>query len=239
MLSVAAARGHTQIVKLLLENGADIDLFCLKNGWTALNLSAGYGHKAVVELLIDWGADPNVVNPYTKLTPLYYATVGGHHDVIRLLLEHGGGMPQAKTEITTNIPMSWAHRVAYSLVRPLDDTSHSTPRECPTSKTRSTPSSSSVPAKRQRDDNSQAGSKKRVRDVPGSGDGSEDGGSGNDPNERPILDPAPPPPLKGPSARFACPYFKFDPERYGSPSRCAGPCGWPDMNRLKYDSMLL
>jgi hypothetical protein len=238
-LSVAAARGHIQIVKLLLEKGADIDLFGLKNGWTALNLSAGYGHKAVVELLIDWRADPNVVNPYTKQTPLYYATAGGHHDVIRLLLEHGGGMPQGKTGITTNIPMSWAHRVAYSLVRPLDDTSHSTPRECPSSKTKSTSSPSSVPAKRQRDDSSQASSKKRLPDVPESGEGSGDGGSGNDPNKRPILDPAPSSSLKGPSVRLACPYFKFDPERYGSPNRCAGPCGWPDMNRLKYDSMLL
>jgi hypothetical protein len=238
-LSVAAARGHKQIVQLLLENGADVDLFGLKNGWTALNLSAGYGHKAVVELLIDWGADPNVVNPYTKQTPLYYATAGGHHDVIRLLLEHGGGLPQEKTGITANIPVSWAHRVAYSLVRPLDDTSHSTPRECPSSKTKSTSPSSSVSAKRQRDDSSQAGSKKRPRDVPESGEGSGDGGSGNDPNKRPILDPTPPSSLKGPSVRLACPYFKFDPERYGSPSRCAGPCGWPDMNRLKYDSMLL
>jgi hypothetical protein len=199
-LSVAAARGHKQIVQLLLENGADVDLFGLKNGWTALNLSAGYGHKAVVELLIDWGADPNVVNPYTKQTPLYYATAGGHHDVIRLLLEHGGGMPQEKTGITANIPVSWAHRVAYSLVRPLDDTSHLTPRECPSSKTKSTSSSSSVSAKRQRDDSSQAGSKKRLRDVPESGESSGDGGSGNDPNKRPIL-ATPPSSLKGPSVR--------------------------------------
>ena len=238
-LSVAAASGHKQIVKFLLENGADIDSLDLKNGWTALNLSAGYGHKAVVELLIDWGADPNVVNPYTKQTPLYYATAGGHQDVIRLLLEHGGGMPQANTGITTNIPMSWALRVAYSLVRSLDDNSHSNPRECPSSKTKSKSPSSSVPAKRQRDDSSQAGSKKRLRDVPESEEGSGDGGSGNDPNRRSILDPTPPSSLRGPSMRLACPYFKFDPERYSSPLLCAGPGGWPDMNRLKYGLMLL
>jgi hypothetical protein len=238
-LSVAAARGHKEIVKLLLENGADIDLFGLKNGWTALNLSAGYGHKAVVKLLLDWGADPNAVNPYTKQTPLYYATAGGHLDVVRFLLEHGGGMPQAKTRITTNILTSWTHRVAYSLVRPLDYTSNSKPRECPSSKTKSTYYSSSVPAKRQRDDSSEAGSSKRLCDVPEFGEGSGDGGSGNDPYKRPILNLAPPSSLKGPSVRLACPYFKFDPERYGSPSRCAGPLGWPDMNRLKYDSMLL
>lgn len=238
-LSVAAARGHKQIVKILLENGANIDSFGLKNEWTALNLSAGYGHEAVVELLIDWGADPNVVNPYTKQTPLYYATVGGHQNVIRLLLEHGGGMPQAKTTITTNISMSWAHRVAYSLVRLLDDNSHSTPRECPSSKTEFESSSSYIPVKRQRDDSSQAGSKKRLRDVQEPEEGSGDGGSGNDPNKRPILDAEPPSFSKRPSVRLACPYFKFDPERYGSPSICAGPRGFPDMNRLKYDSILL
>jgi hypothetical protein len=238
-LSVAAARGHKEIVKLLLENGANINLFGLKNGWTALNLSAGYGHKAVVKLLIDSGADPNVVNPYTKQTPLYYATAGGHLDVIRFLLDHGGGMPQAKTRITTSIPMSWTHRVAYSLVRPLDYTSTSTPRECPSSKKKFTYSSSSVPAKRQRDDNSEAGSSKRLCDVPEFGEGSGDGGSGSDPNKPPISSLVPPSSLKGPSVRLACPYFKFDPERYAAPSRCAGPRGWPDMNRLKYGSMHL
>jgi ankyrin repeat protein len=238
-LSVAAARGHKEIVKLLLENGANIDLFGLKNGWTALNLSAGYGHKAVVKLLIDWGADPNDVNPYTKQTPLYYATAGGHLDVIRFLLDHGGGMPQAKTKITASMPMSWTHRVAYSLVGLLDYTSNSSPRECPSSKTKFTYSSSSVLAKRQRNDNSAAGSSKRLCDVPESGEGSGDGGSGNDPNKPPISNLAPPSSLKGPSVRLACPYFKFDPERYGSPSSCAGPRGWPNMNRLKYESMHL
>ena len=148
-------------------------------------------------------------------------------------------MPQAKTRITTRIPMSCTHRVAYSLVRWLDYTSNSSHRECPSSKKKFTYSSSSVPAKRQRDDNSEAGSSKRLCDVPEFGQDSGDGGSGNDPSKPPISNLAPLLSLKGPSVRLACPYFKFEPERYGAPSRCAGPRGWPDMNRLKYDSMHL
>jgi ankyrin repeat protein len=52
-LVAAAARGHRQTVKVLLERGAYIDYLCQKDGWTALNLPAGYGHKAVVKLLIN------------------------------------------------------------------------------------------------------------------------------------------------------------------------------------------
>lgn len=34
--------------------------------------------------------------------------------------------------------------------------------------------------------------------------------------------------------RFACPYFKHDPTKYGSWQNCCGP-GWPDVHRVKLD----
>jgi hypothetical protein len=119
----------------------------------------------------------------------------------------------------------------------MDNASHSTPRECPSEKIKPGNSTSPITAACQMDETTRAGTKKRPRNDSGSEDGGN-GGSGSDPNKRPILTSTPALSLKGPILRLACPYFKFDPQRYCS-GLCAGPKGWPDMNRLKYNSTAL
>ena len=47
----ASRNGHTEIVKLLLNEGAKAD------GWVALVLASENGHIGVVELLLERGAD--------------------------------------------------------------------------------------------------------------------------------------------------------------------------------------
>lgn len=54
-LHCAASQGHEAIVKLLLENGADV-MVNDNAGRTALSLAAGNGHEAVVKLLLENGA---------------------------------------------------------------------------------------------------------------------------------------------------------------------------------------
>ena len=58
-MSWAAWKGHTDIVKLLIENGADVNE---KNalGWTPLGSAAYFGYTDVVKLLIEKGADIDV-----------------------------------------------------------------------------------------------------------------------------------------------------------------------------------
>lgn len=52
----AAARGHEEVVRLLLDAGADV---CARraDGFTPLILAAFFGHEAVVRLLVERGAD--------------------------------------------------------------------------------------------------------------------------------------------------------------------------------------
>ena len=83
----AAARGHEAMVRLLLENRAEVEAKD-SNRWTALHQAAVKGHEAVVRLLIEKGADPDSKDK-DGWTPLPGAAANGHEAVMRLLLEKG------------------------------------------------------------------------------------------------------------------------------------------------------
>ena len=72
-LLIACEEGNIDKVKILLENGADVN--AVKNGYdeSALHLAAQNGHVDVVKVLIDKGSDVNAVD-YDGRTPLYCAT---------------------------------------------------------------------------------------------------------------------------------------------------------------------
>uniref|UniRef100_A0A1X7TKV3 Uncharacterized protein n=1 Tax=Amphimedon queenslandica TaxID=400682 RepID=A0A1X7TKV3_AMPQE len=78
-LIVSARGGHYEIVKVLLDNGADPnldqELFYFNS---PLIEAAAKGHYQVVELLLTKGADPNFTSKYTG-TPL---TVAAKKDII-------------------------------------------------------------------------------------------------------------------------------------------------------------
>jgi hypothetical protein len=187
----------------------------------------------VVSLLLAHGADPNIVNPYTTQMPLYYAIAGGHQDVVRLLLAHGGGIQKPTLGPVPDTPISWADRVACLVLRQRDCDHSRQPRACTSSKTNppSSPDGGTVTA--QTGGNSKNASKKRLREVSEFGSGGGLGGSGNDPNKQPTSCSTPSSSSNGPGLRLACPYYKYDPGRYGSQKPCRGPGGWPSINRLK------
>jgi len=86
-LAKAASRGHTDVVKLLLDNGANISF--KENGiWTPLMLACMNGHYDTAKLLLDSGAEIDIKTPLGE-TALYYAIENGHSDVARLLIEQG------------------------------------------------------------------------------------------------------------------------------------------------------
>ena len=96
LLTLAVNHGHVEIVRLLLELGADVDeRTTLENveepilSWgMPLWYAALAGHLEITRLLLDAGADPNA-NVYASGWPLQHAW--GHKDesVKRLLLERG------------------------------------------------------------------------------------------------------------------------------------------------------
>jgi ankyrin repeat protein len=111
----AAAKGHTDVIRLLLENGANINqegkygqnalYFASENGKEAavrmlieagacvnnedgtmpIQVASERGHKGIVEMLIKAGADVNL--GYGPA--LYYASKSGHEDVVQTLILAG------------------------------------------------------------------------------------------------------------------------------------------------------
>ena len=89
----AAIDGSTDIVKVLLEAGADLNAIDLKMKSTAAHKAAYMGRPEVMKLLIKAGIDKNAQGPYNGYTPLHDAIWHGHQDghreTIHILLEAG------------------------------------------------------------------------------------------------------------------------------------------------------
>ncbi len=88
-LANAAARGHAEMVRVLLENGADASLVMEKDGWsgTALEIATGYGYLEVVSLLLPT-TDINKQYKYGD-TLLHRATITGQKHVVEYLISKG------------------------------------------------------------------------------------------------------------------------------------------------------
>lgn len=86
-LHCAAQYGHTQVVRLLLEELTDPTMRNYKFE-TPLDLAALYGRLEVVKLLLS--AHPNLLSCNTKKhTPLHLASRNGHLSVVEVLLDAG------------------------------------------------------------------------------------------------------------------------------------------------------
>ena len=85
-LTVASMYGHTEIARLLLENGSNPNMTDYDCG-NALMIASQEGHTETVHLLIEAGADPNKVHR-KGITALMCASHYGHSEVVKLLLAH-------------------------------------------------------------------------------------------------------------------------------------------------------
>nr|XP_036581485.1 pfs domain-containing protein [Colletotrichum truncatum]KAF6789836.1 pfs domain-containing protein [Colletotrichum truncatum] len=85
-LEAASSRGHKDVVRLVLDKGADINAPSNSDYGTALQAASYEGHKDVVGLLLDRGADINAQGGRHG-TALQAASYEGHKDVVQLLLD--------------------------------------------------------------------------------------------------------------------------------------------------------
>ncbi len=96
-LMIASMKGKREVVRLLLENGAEVNMKedasgSIKrqpyDGWTALFYAADSDHEEVVRILVSNGAD---VNMKTKagITPLSLAKLWQNEEMVRTLKNAG------------------------------------------------------------------------------------------------------------------------------------------------------
>ncbi|CAE8612025.1 unnamed protein product [Polarella glacialis] len=90
----ACSSGHLEVVRVLLEQGADVKA-AATDGFTPIFEACANGHFGVVELLLQHTADASQVLQ-DGTSPLLLASLHGHKETAALLLSHGADVAQAR-----------------------------------------------------------------------------------------------------------------------------------------------
>ena len=85
LLFIASERGLAEIVKLLLDAKANVNVIHKTYHTTPLLVASRNGHAEVVKLLLEAKANVNVLHKFLT-TPLFVASLNGHAEVVKLLL---------------------------------------------------------------------------------------------------------------------------------------------------------
>lgn len=84
----AIVRGHSECLRILLENCKNLDSFnSLNNLYHPLSLACEYGHKDVILTLLDYGTKEHMNSQ--GLYPLHIACREGHTEIAKILISHG------------------------------------------------------------------------------------------------------------------------------------------------------
>ena len=81
LISIAAYRGHFDVINVLIQRGANVEI-TNKCGWKPLHFAAMMGHFKIAELFINKGAQPDVLS-------LHHAAARSHTEIVRLFLDAG------------------------------------------------------------------------------------------------------------------------------------------------------
>ena len=107
VLGFAAHKGHTEVVKLLLEAGADVHRHTEDQvSYTALHSAVEGGHRPTAEVLLQYGSDVNSRDIFDR-TPLHCASWKGYCDLIELLIQNGADV-SATRKPNGVTPLYWA-----------------------------------------------------------------------------------------------------------------------------------
>ena len=105
-ITVAARHGQTELVRALLEQGADVNA-AQGDGMTALHWAAERGHAELAALLIAASGNVEATTRIGHYTPLHLGSRGGHSRIVSTLLEAGAD-PHAVTTTSGVTPLHLA-----------------------------------------------------------------------------------------------------------------------------------
>ena len=101
-LHEAANHGKDNVVKALIDNGADVNITD-HDGWTPLMFAAEQGHLRTVQALLGTpGIDINA-QTYNTETALYPAAFFGKYDVVKALLDHGADINETVEKLKAEL----------------------------------------------------------------------------------------------------------------------------------------
>ena len=113
-LHAASAGGHTRIVQILLEKGAEMNT---ENGeyGTALEAASAEGHIEIVQILLEKGAEVNVVRERGFYSTALEAASGeGHIEIVQILLEKGAEVNVVREGVFYNTALGQASAGGYT-----------------------------------------------------------------------------------------------------------------------------
>ena len=100
-LEWAARKGHAEVVKVLLDNKAHVNVNRPTDSVTPLYVAAQEGHTEVVKLLLANKADVNASRHTDGVTPLSTAAENGHTEVVKVLLGNNADVNIRHTDSAT------------------------------------------------------------------------------------------------------------------------------------------
>ena len=107
-LQTAAAWQSPEVVKLLIDAGADVDKCNVDYGTPPLHLAAENGNAMITMLLIKAGAEVNLADPQDGKTPLWFAVDSHNMQMVSMLVRSGAHVDIAPYEDDDMSPMEMA-----------------------------------------------------------------------------------------------------------------------------------
>jgi ankyrin repeat protein len=117
-LGLAAFFGHTEVVRFLLESGADVNTPS-RNGLkvTPLNSAAAGRHYEIAMLLLERGANPNM-RQSGDFVPLHAAAQNGQIEMVKILLQYGADkeLKSADGKTARDLALENGHKIVVEVL---------------------------------------------------------------------------------------------------------------------------
>ncbi|XP_076105878.1 uncharacterized protein LOC143074214 [Mytilus galloprovincialis] len=94
-LYIACQEGHTEVVKMLITNNAEINK-CRDPGVSPLLIACENGYTGIVQMLIANMADINKCRDNDGVSPLFMACQKGHNEIVKMLITNNADIKKCR-----------------------------------------------------------------------------------------------------------------------------------------------